>query len=210
MAESNYTIMRNRMRGEFVKYDQEKMIRKFSLEQDETFIYIEFISRKYRIHRQNGVVEWSDDGFQTAAEADYNESMTIYDVLCNSKEDCHLAGKFCPSSMLKGTVHSFGSGGNLFNKAAEEFDGKRKELEYACDILGKRIDMNGDVAAELYPFPFLPMILQFWESDDEFPANIKFMFDENILDYMHFETTFFMRGHLLKRIREIMDQYDKK
>ena len=98
----------------------------------------------------------------------------------------------------------------MFNKAAEEFDGKRKELEYACDILGKRIDMNGDVAAELYPFPFLPMILQFWESDDEFPANIKFMFDENILDYMHFETTFFMRGHLLKRIREIMDQYDRQ
>lgn len=28
MTVSNYEIMRNRMRGEFVKYDQEKMIEK--------------------------------------------------------------------------------------------------------------------------------------------------------------------------------------
>lgn len=37
---SNYEIMRNQMRGEFVKYNQEKMIKKFSLRNDEGYIYI--------------------------------------------------------------------------------------------------------------------------------------------------------------------------
>ena len=32
---SNYEIMRNQMRGEYVKYNQEKMIKKFSLKNDE-------------------------------------------------------------------------------------------------------------------------------------------------------------------------------
>ena len=37
---SNYEIMRNQMRGEFVKYNQQKMIKKFSLRNDGEYIYI--------------------------------------------------------------------------------------------------------------------------------------------------------------------------
>lgn len=84
MTVSNYEIMRNRMRGEFVKYDQEKMIEKFKLDFDEAYLYLSFVCRDYRINRKNGIVEWSEDGFQSVTEGDYNESMTIYDVLCYS------------------------------------------------------------------------------------------------------------------------------
>ena len=56
---SNYEIMRNQMRGEFVKYNQQKMIEKFSLRNDEGSIYIDFMRREYRIHRKTGMVEWS-------------------------------------------------------------------------------------------------------------------------------------------------------
>ena len=201
---SNYKIMRNQMRGEFVKYNQEKMIKKFSLRNDEDYIYIEFMRREYRIDRKTGVVEWSEDHFSTGVEADYNESMTIYDILCYSKEDCRLSGNYCPVNMLKGTVKSGSVGSNLFQKSADGFNRKLKELETVCGIFGEKVDLSGDVAAKLYPFPFLPVILQFWEADEEFPANLKFMFDENILDYMHFETIFFMMGHIVRRIQEMM------
>lgn len=206
MAASNYEIMRNQMRGEFTKYDQEKMIRKFSLESDADYIYIDFVSRQYRVNRKNGVVEWSENHFETSVEADYNESMTIYDVICYSKDDCSLSGNYCPANMLKGTVRSAAPGGNMFQKSADGFNGKLKELKAACNILGEEIDMKGDLAARLYPFPFLPIIVQYWEADDEFPANLKFMFDENIMDYMHYETIFFMMGHVLSRIVEIMNE----
>ena len=201
---SNYEIMRNQMRGEFVKYNQQKMIEKFSLRNDEGSIYIDFMRREYRIHRKTGMVEWSEDRFSTSTEADYNESMTIYDILCYSKDDCSLSGNYCPVNMLKGTVKSSGVGSNMFQKAADGFSGKRKELETVCDIFGEKLELKGDVAAKLYPFTFLPVIIQYWEADEEFPANLKFMFDENILDYMHFETIFFMMGHIVKRIQEMM------
>ena len=201
---SNYEIMRNQMRGEFEKYNQQKMIEKFSLRNDEDSIYIDFMRREYRIHRKTGVVEWSEDRFATSTEADYNESMTIYDILCYSKDDCSLSGNYCPVNMLKGTVKSSSVGSDLFQKSADAFNGKLEKLEAACGIFGEKVDLSGDVAAKLYPFTFLPVILQYWEADEEFPANLKFMFNENILDYMHFETIFFMMGHIVKRIQEMM------
>ena len=202
---SNYEIMRNQMRGEFVKYNQQKMIKKFSLSNDEDFIYIDFMRREYRIHRKTGVVEWSEDHFATSTEADYNESMTIYDILCYSRDGCSLSGNYCPVNMLKGTVKSGSVGSDLFQKSADVFNGKLEKLEAVCGIFGEKVDLSGDVAAKLYPFTFLPVILQFWAADEEFPANLKFMFDENILDYMHFETIFFMMGHIVKRIQEKME-----
>ena len=202
---SNYEITRNQMRTVFTAYDQDKIIRKFSLESDADYIYLEFIRRNYRIGRQNGIVEWSDDGFATTAEADFNECMTIYEVLCDSKDDLHLSGKYLPVHSLNKNVCMSGVGADFFQKNADAMNGRTGDLIRACRALGEVTDMVGDVSAVLYPFSFLPVTLQFWEADDEFPASLKIMFDENTLDYMRFETTFYMVSHLLKRIEEIMD-----
>lgn len=202
MGLSNYEIMRNRMRGEFVKYDQEKMIRKFQLSFDDKYLYLEFVGRDYRIGRKTGIVEWSEDAFQSAAEADYNESMTLYDILCYAKETCSLSGKFCPLHAVKGSAKTFYVGDSMFQQTAEKFRGHRKELEAACEILGRRMELAGDLAAELRAFPFLPVIFQYWEADEEFPPLLKFMYDENILEYMHFETVYLMTAHILRRLEE--------
>lgn len=204
MALSNYEIMRNQMRSEFLKYDQTKMIQKYSLKNNLEYLYLDFVLRHYRINRKNGIVEWSDDCFMNCMEADYNESMTIYDVLCYAKNTCSLSGRYCSLNMLKGTVKSPIPGSNMFQKAADYFNGKVNELEAVCGLLGEKVDIKGDVAARLYPFSFLPVIIQYWEADDEFPANLKFMFDENVLGYMHYETLFLMTGHLIRRIQDII------
>lgn len=70
--------------------------KKFSLRNDEGYIYIEFMLREYRFDRKTGVVEWSENNFSKSIEADNNVSMTIYDILCYSKEDCSLSGNYCP------------------------------------------------------------------------------------------------------------------
>lgn len=209
MALSNYELTRNRTRSLFLQYEQEPFIRKFSLESDEDYIYIEFAKRPYRIHRHTGVAEWSEDHFQTAVEADFNESLTIYDVLCYSKEHLSLSGSFCPVNQLPGAI-SFSSLGNEFYQSfANSLNGRTDELLKACCLLGKPMELPGDVAAVLYPFSFLPVTLQYWEGDQEFPASIKFMFDKNTLDYMHFETTFYMVSHLVKRLKELMEKDQK-
>ena len=58
MKVSNYEITRNRMRDEFIKYDQEKMIQKFSLKNDRQYLYLDFMGRPYRL-RAAKTVWWN-------------------------------------------------------------------------------------------------------------------------------------------------------
>lgn len=206
---SNYEIMKNQMSTKFLKYDQNKMIIKFSLPHDEKYIYIRFVGREYRLGRLTGRAAWSEDNFLTETEADYNEAMTIYDVLCYSKENCALAGKFCPTNMLKGIVHTMDGSSSFFQKSADQFAGKTDLLQTALLKLGELTDLKGDVAARINVFEFLPVTVQYWDADEEFPAVLKFMVDENIQDFMHFETVMFMLGHVLRRIRECMEEGDE-
>ena len=129
MQRNNYEQMRDKMRGAFLQYDQQKMIDKFHLDHDAAYLYLTFLSRAYRIDRSTGVVTWSDDGFVQTTEADYNESMTIYDVLCYSKDDCRLAGRFCPLHAAKGCASTVRVGGDLFQPAAKQFQGRTELLK---------------------------------------------------------------------------------
>ncbi len=66
---SNYDKMKDSMTEIFLQYDQEKMIQKFSLRSDRTYLYVHFVGHTYRVHRISGTVQWSDDDFKTTQEA---------------------------------------------------------------------------------------------------------------------------------------------
>ena len=63
-----------------------------------------------------------------------------------------------------------------------------------------------DIAYRLDLFPFLPIRLQFWQADEEFPASFQLHWDMNTLDFVHYETTYYIAGHLYSRLRELMEQ----
>lgn len=202
MEKSNYTIMLERMRPEFLKYDQKTMIRKFSLESDSRYIYINMLSRPHRINRDTGTVEWSDDGFATVSEADFNVSMTIYDVLCKSAPGCSCSGVFRSVYSLSKQLHSApgASGSGFFDRSAPAFAEDTEALHRVCRALGGKKYFAGDIAYTLPLFDFLPVVFQLWLPDEEFGASVKFLWDENTLDFMHFETTFYASGHILERL----------
>ena len=58
---------------------------------------------------------------------------------------------------------------------------------------------------EIDLFPFLSLVLRFWEADEDFPATIQIWADKNILDYMHYETLMFAITHIIERIK---DEYE--
>ena len=205
---SNYDIMRDRMELEFVKYDQLEMIRKFSLRHDEDFLYLRFVGREYRINRTCGRVEWYSDAEKLFIHAGYNESMTIFDVLAWSKPGCHLAGRFVSAGDLPGTTKSASSAGNLFSSQGGIFAGRRESLLEACRKLGGISGTVGDVSSIIPVFDFLPVMLQFWDADEEFGAVLKFMWDYNTTDFMHFETIAFAAMHLIDRLKEIVEEFE--
>lgn len=205
MALSNYNMTRDNAERRFLNYDQENMIKKFHLKYDEQYLYIDFVGRDYRINRSSGRTEWTMDGFSHVEHAGFNEVLAICDVLCDSKKGCHLSGRFVKVNDLKGTVRSSGLGNDLYGKYAEYFDRRLPELRKACETLGGEKQKIGDVSYLLHPFSFLPLMLQFWESDDEFSASLKFMWDENTLDFLRYETTYYVLGHVLERLKELME-----
>ena len=59
-------------------------------------------------------------------------------------------------------------------------------------------------SSEIPAFSFFPVLLQFWESDEEFPPQIKILWDDQTMRYLNFETTYYLQGDLLKRLQEIL------
>ena len=180
---NNYETMKLQMRDEFLKYDQAAMIEKFGLRSDDENIYITFLGTEYAVDRSTGDVR-SEHG-----EAGYNEALTIYDVLCWSK----------PKG---GSMKREGDG--LFGRYEAEFDQKDETLSAACEKLGGVPEGKGDVAYRIPMFRFLDVMLQYWDSDDEFPASLQLFVDDKTIDFMHYETAWFALSHLLERIKELM------
>ena len=88
MKQSNYELTKRRMQGHFLDFDQNTMIRRFGLQHDAEYLYIRFVGRLYRIDRKTGRVQWSWDDFCHGIDGSFHEAMSIYDLLCCSKEGC--------------------------------------------------------------------------------------------------------------------------
>lgn len=138
--------------------------------------------------------------------SDYNIVMTIYDLLCYPKERPVLAHQWVPLANLQVTMSS--PSADIFSqKYADAFSGKVEQLWNVCQQMGGRrpeILAGADVAWEFDVFPFFPVQLRFWDKDEEFPAQIKLLWDKNALKFMHFETTYYAMHVLLNEIRDTM------
>lgn len=200
---SNYEITKRRVQTDFLKYDQEQMIQKFALRQDENYLYISFIGHLYRIDRNTGLLEWSEDDFKTCVEGDFNEALTIYDFLCDSKEHCRASGDFInlqSLSTLQSSSKKLGDG--LFGGKEQVFDHKDALLCSICEKLGGKKAGKGDVAYEIPLFDQISCRIQFWNSDEDFDAQLQIFMDKNILDFIRYETVWYAVSHLMKRLTE--------
>lgn len=202
---SNYEIQTQKALLLFPKWDHEKIAKKFNLELDENYLYINFIGQKYRLNRQNGSIQYISKN-NTYINATYNEVMSILDLFDYSKEHLHLSGNWCTPNSLKGVVNGGNVGGKntMFGKYETLFSNNINLLSKACEKLGGQKIDEADIGYIINIFDFLPVKFLFYEADCDFPPEIKFLWDENVLDYIRFETTFFALFHLLQRIAEII------
>ena len=192
----------------FLKYEQENMIDKFQLEHDGEYLYLRLLDRTYRISRTSGEVEVQQQDIFTLC-LDYQVVMTIYDILCYSKERPALAGEECPLASLQVT-HSSPSAERFTARYAAAFSGKSRELDQACRELGgerQAVPASADVCYKIWLFPFFPVIFQFWDGDEEFAPKIMLLWDKNSLAFMHFETLYYVMLHFLERLKEIVFLY---
>ena len=209
--ESNYEKQVYMARELFLNYGQEAMIRRFQLKYDEEYLYMKLLDQEYRISRKNGEVEQQEKG-RTAVCLDFQVVMTLYDVLCCSKECAVLSGEWCSLASLQATQSS-PTASRFTARYAEKFSGRVRELEEACRRLGgekQSVPASADVCYKIWLLPFFPVIFQFWDGDEEFAPKIMILWDKKSLDFMHFETLYYVMLHLLERIDFSISNVDNK
>lgn len=207
---NNYEIAKENARPYFLKYDQEAIIRRFRLEHDAEYLYLDFCGSHFRIARATGEVERAADGGSgfagTVVPADFEETLSIYDILCYSRPDASLSGRWSLVNSLPGVGQNNGLGDNAVQRYEKEIDEKQEAFRRACLALGGREVPMGDIGYEIPVFPFFPMRLRFYCADEEFPAQLSILFDENTLCYMHYETTYYVVNCLMRSIHKRMEE----
>jgi hypothetical protein len=203
---SNYDLQVDIGRKIFLEYDQERLIRKFSLQADESWIYLTYMNIPCRIHRATGRID-EMAAAQWIECRNFSTVMTIYDLLCYHKGDTApgLFHQWCTVGTF--VVTGVTDTGTFTKKAAALFDGRLEELKAACDKLGgvqeKRM-AGADITCRIPVTHFFPVLLQFWEGDDEFPPKLQLMWDRNAISFLHFETTFYLQGDLIERLIDLL------
>ena len=205
---SNYDLQVDMAKGIFLQYDQEMLIRKFRLEADDLFLYLTYINTPYRINRKDGAVQENCHGGWKECR-NYSTVMTIYDFLCYHQGATAptLAGQWCAVGTF--IVTGITETETFTKKYAAMFDGRVEELKAACERLGGVLQprmAGADVTCQIPVTPFFSVLLQFWEGDEEFPPKLKLLWDRNTDKFLHFETTFYLQGDLLERLRATMEE----
>jgi len=207
-AGSNYDLQLDIAKGIFLKYDQELLIRKFHLEADELWIYLSYLQIPCRIHRKDGGIQECCNGIWKECRS-FSTVMTVYDSLCYPQGASvpELMGQWCSVGTF--VVTGVTDTETFTKKYAAQFDGRLDALKAACENLGgvQQPSMAGaDVTCRFAVTPFFPVLLQFWESDEEFPPKLMLLWDRNTDKFLHFETTFYLQGDLLERLWNQMEK----
>lgn len=206
---SNYDLQVDTARKIFMEYDQELLIRKFQLQADEQWIFLQYLNTPCRISRRDGRVEEKLHGCGFSECRSYDTVMTIYDLLCYSR------GGVMPVLFQKWhTINSLSVGrspeaGGFTKTYAQVFQKHKKELKAACESLGGVVQApmaRADLTCLIPVTSFFPVMLQFWEGDDEFEPQLVLLWDENYSSFLHFETTFYLQGDLLERLKKRLER----
>lgn len=198
----NYAIQAQQAKERFLTYDQSALIRKLDLDADETWLYLPMLSQTCRICRRTGHMERQTAAGWVSADS-HSEVMTVLDLLCDSREERYLSGRWKNMSAFGLMFHQ-----NLLEGKqdpwAHRFETDPEGFRRACMALGGTPFPTGDIAYVLELFRGLPVVIQLWFGDEEFPASVRFLWDENTLLYIRYETMYFAKALLLERLAERM------
>ena len=199
---NNYLIQAQQAKQRFLTYDQDRLIQKLRLTADEHYLYITMLSRLYRLERTTGNLEKEAAGSWTDANS-YEEVMTLLDLVCDSRENRFLTGKWKNMTDF-GLMFHRNLLENKTDPVAEKFQANPDAFRKACEALGGKPFPQGDIAYAIELFDGLSILIQLWFGDEEFPACLRFLWDENALMYIRYETMYFAKGLLLQEIEERM------
>ena len=198
LSMNNYEKMQEAARLRFLEYEFEKLCTHPAIVAEERGLTFHFLGQECYVNRETGVI------FIQGRKANFTESLTVYDWLCDRKPDAVAANEFCAINSLPGVLVSGGTLGLNGNAVAPLIAKNLAGFMEICNSMGGRQVPGADLAVVLYPLPDLPMLLKFYEADEEFPASVSLLWDRNILRFLRYETVYYLAGCLLERFRNAL------
>ena len=194
---NNYLLQVQQAKQIFLKYDQNQLIEKLKLGHDEDYLYTQMLATAYRIHRSTGDIQ-RQEGAIWVDTCDHGECMTLLDLVCDSRRDRCLTGRWKNTADFGRTFHrSLLESRDPFAEAIQEAP---SAFCRACEILGGKPVKLGDIGYAIELFDGMAIAVRFWEGDEEFPPKVHFLWDENALMYLKYETMWFAIGMLKQKI----------
>ena len=191
----NYEKMQEAARCRFLEYDCDALCRRVGVTAGGSSVCTRFLGQPVEISRRTGEITVG------GAKASFSQALTLYVWLCDGQKDAKPAFRFCKISSLPG-VYVSGSGlGISGDSVASLIEGNREGFLELCRQMNGWEVTGADLAVVIWPLPDLPMMLKFYGADEEFPATLALLWDENTLRFLRYETVFYLAGCLLRRIR---------
>lgn len=197
---NNYELARDRAQAYFLSFHQETMIHTWKLSFDESWLYVQFLNRPYRICRSTGAIFRCWDN----AQAGFEEVLSIFDLLCHEGTGKQISGNFAPVNSLKNRPRAIGVETDFHTETATRFDRDPEAFQKACLALGAMPVLMGDLGFRFPLFGPLDVILKFYHADEDFPASVTLLWDDQTLQFIFYETVYYIAGFLLKSILEQM------
>ena len=193
----NYALQAEAARLRFLTYDKTTM----PVRKDADFLHLAFCGSDYHVSRKDGHI-FRRVGNEWLSADSHGEVLTIFDYLCDAKPDRISAGIFVSMASLGGHVHT-----GLADRSGPlewAIDADPAAFCRACLELGGRESAGGDLCFELKIFPELPVRLQFWHADEDFPPKLDLYWDKNALQFLRYETLWYAAGVLRRQIAHKM------
>ena len=196
----NYEELYEKWRGTYLAMDREELKERFHLRSDGGAHYITYFQREYRLDQQDGSLTLSDDPNR---QAPFDTAMSIYTLFHYAKPDASVCGRFVPFREVKRAAPFAPAFQRMIVAPfCQKFSGHTDLLRQACEKLGGQPVKQGDVGYIIPAFDWMPVMMTFWDADDEFDAQATLLFDADITDFTHEESVVLIGAELVRRLGE--------
>lgn len=130
------------------------------------------------------------------------DAILIYNYLASPGE-APVTGTWVSFQSLPNSVSKTKTLERLQRQLAEDFAGRLALLiKRAADLGGRpvRVGEDADAALLFEPLPRVPILLLYWEPEEDFPAQARFLFDSSVGAYLDLESLLFLVEGLIERL----------
>ena len=195
---NNYDKMLADALRRFTTYDRTVLSSRPGVEGGEDQLFTRFLGETVMLNPDRGCITVG------GRQANFGEALSILDWLCDGKPDAQAAGVYCTVSSLPGVLVS-GSGLSMNGNAlATRIHENPEKFHSACQTMGGKPVPMGDIGYCLPIFPGVAVCLKFYFGDEEFAPQLTLLWDQNMLQFVRYETVYYIAGCLLQRLQRLI------